>query len=147
MNTTTAALEAHVTVATIRTWCRRGVVAAVKQAGRWVIDAASLAARVAIGAMRARKAKTMDFAPLSRASFEQAAAEIGIRHPFKDTRCFGEYQAFQAAGAPYDDSPYQWLLIRRGATLAAEDYTPPARRELPYTCHTCGLDSRACDCH
>ena len=33
----------HVTVATIRTWCRRGVVAATKQAGRWVIDTDSLA--------------------------------------------------------------------------------------------------------
>lgn len=55
MNTTAAALQANVTVATIRTWCRRGVVAATKQAGRWIIDAASLAARIAIGAMRARK--------------------------------------------------------------------------------------------
>ncbi|MER5875499.1 helix-turn-helix domain-containing protein [Streptomyces sp. NPDC001910] len=56
MNTTAAAAEAKVTVATIRTWCRRGAVAAVKQAGRWIIDTASLAARIAIGAMRARKA-------------------------------------------------------------------------------------------
>lgn len=55
MNTTTAALEAQVTVATIRTWCRAGVVAAVKQAGRWIISAASLARRIAIGAMRVRK--------------------------------------------------------------------------------------------
>lgn len=55
MNTTAAAIQAHVTVATIRTWCRRNVVAAVKQAGRWIIDAASLAHRIAIGAMRARK--------------------------------------------------------------------------------------------
>jgi len=52
MNTTTAATEAHVTVATIRTWCRIGAVAAVKQAGRWVIDTASLAARIAIGKMK-----------------------------------------------------------------------------------------------
>lgn len=52
MNTTAAALQAHVTVATIRTWCRRGVIAATKAAGRWVIDTASLAHRIAIGAMR-----------------------------------------------------------------------------------------------
>jgi hypothetical protein len=52
MNTTTAAAQANVTVATIRTWCRRGVIAAVKTAGRWIIDAASLAARIAIGARR-----------------------------------------------------------------------------------------------
>ncbi|MEU1497312.1 hypothetical protein [Streptomyces sp. NPDC005732] len=55
MNTTAAALQAHVTADTIRTWCRRGAVTAVKQAGRWIIDAASLAARIAIGARRARK--------------------------------------------------------------------------------------------
>ncbi|CAL9368986.1 hypothetical protein [Streptomyces sp. enrichment culture] len=52
MNTTTAATQAGVTVATIRTWCRNGVVAAVKAAGRWAIDAASLARRIEIGARR-----------------------------------------------------------------------------------------------
>ena len=52
MNTTAAALEAQVTVATIRTWARRGVIAATKQAGRWIIDTASLAARIAIGKMK-----------------------------------------------------------------------------------------------
>jgi hypothetical protein len=55
MNTTTAAAEANVTVATIRTWCRVGAVAAIKRAGRWFINAVSLAHRIAIGAMRARK--------------------------------------------------------------------------------------------
>ncbi|MFE1451951.1 helix-turn-helix domain-containing protein [Streptomyces olivaceoviridis] len=52
MNTTTAAAEANVTVATIRTWCRAGVITATKQAGRWIIDTASLAARIAIGKMK-----------------------------------------------------------------------------------------------
>ncbi|MET8585668.1 helix-turn-helix domain-containing protein [Streptomyces collinus] len=52
MNTSTAATEAKVTVATIRTWCRAGVIAATKQAGRWIIDTASLAARIAIGKMK-----------------------------------------------------------------------------------------------
>ena len=52
MNTTAAATEANVTVATIRTWCRIGAVAAVKRAGRWIIDTASLAARIAIGKMK-----------------------------------------------------------------------------------------------
>lgn len=52
MNTTAAALEAHVTIDTIRTWCRVGAVAAVKQAGRWIIDSASLSARIAIGKMK-----------------------------------------------------------------------------------------------
>lgn len=149
MNTTAAATQAHVTVATIRTWCRNGVITATKQAGRWIIDTASLAARIAIGALRARKAKAMkstDLTPLSRAEFEQAAAALGIRTAFEDTRCHGEYLAFQATGEPYDDTPYQWLLIRRGTALAAEGFTPPARRYHPYECLTCGLDSRTCDC-
>lgn len=55
MNTTAAATEAKVTVATIRTWCRIGAVAAAKVAGRWVIDTASLARRIAIGARRAAR--------------------------------------------------------------------------------------------
>lgn len=42
---TAAAAEAGVTVATIRTWCRRNVISAAKAAGRWVIDTASLARR------------------------------------------------------------------------------------------------------
>lgn len=49
MDTTTAAAQAHVTVATIRTWCRHNVVAATKRAGRWIIDAASLAHRITLG--------------------------------------------------------------------------------------------------
>ena len=52
MNTTAAALEAHVTVATIRAWCRIGAVTAVTKAGRWIVDTASLAARLAIGKMK-----------------------------------------------------------------------------------------------
>ncbi|MEV7654617.1 helix-turn-helix domain-containing protein [Streptomyces anulatus] len=52
MNTTTAAQTAKVTVATIRDWARRGIIAATKTAGRWIIDTASLARRIAIGAMK-----------------------------------------------------------------------------------------------
>ncbi|MET9051206.1 helix-turn-helix domain-containing protein [Streptomyces bacillaris] len=52
MNTTTAAKTAKVTVATIRDWARRGIIAATKVAGRWIIDTASLARRIAIGAMK-----------------------------------------------------------------------------------------------
>lgn len=54
MNTTSAAIKANVTVATIRTWCRYGAVAAVKTAGRWVIDTASLAHRIALGTRKPR---------------------------------------------------------------------------------------------
>ncbi|MCX4606791.1 helix-turn-helix domain-containing protein [Streptomyces anulatus] len=52
MNTTAAAQTANVTPATIRTWARRGVIAATKTAGRWIIDTASLARRIEIGARR-----------------------------------------------------------------------------------------------
>ncbi|MER5277758.1 helix-turn-helix domain-containing protein [Streptomyces sp. NPDC002809] len=55
MNTTTAANTAKVTVATIRDWARRGIIAATKVAGRWVIDTNSLTHRINIGAMRTRK--------------------------------------------------------------------------------------------
>lgn len=55
MNTTAAATQAGVTVATIRTWCRAGVIAAAKRAGRWIIDTASLAHRIEIGARRMDK--------------------------------------------------------------------------------------------
>ena len=58
ITTTEAATQAGVTVATIRTWCRRNVVAAVKRAGRWVIDTASLAHRITIGARRTRQETT-----------------------------------------------------------------------------------------
>ncbi|MFJ5850604.1 hypothetical protein [Streptomyces sp. NPDC092903] len=52
MNTTAAAIQAKVTVASIRDWARRGIIAATKVAGRWVIDTTSLARRIAIGAMK-----------------------------------------------------------------------------------------------
>lgn len=51
MNTTTAATQAGVTVATIRTWCRTGVIAAAKRAGKWVIDTTSLAYRINLPAL------------------------------------------------------------------------------------------------
>jgi len=44
MNAATAATKSRVTVATIRDWCRTGVIAATKTAGRWDIDAQSLRA-------------------------------------------------------------------------------------------------------
>lgn len=50
--TTAAATKAGVSISTICTWCRVGAVAAIKTAGKWLIDAASLARRIAIGAQR-----------------------------------------------------------------------------------------------
>lgn len=49
MDTTAAAHQAGITVATVRAWCRRNVIAAIKVAGRWIIDATSLARRIEIG--------------------------------------------------------------------------------------------------
>lgn len=70
MNTSTAAAQAHVTVATIRTWCRRNAVAAVKAAGRWVIDSASLARRIAIGTL---KRSTRQETPVTEAPTDRKA--------------------------------------------------------------------------
>ncbi|MFJ7418009.1 hypothetical protein ACIQXD_05270 [Streptomyces uncialis] len=53
MNTSAAAVETQVSVSTVRTWCRIGAVAATKAAGRWIIEAGSLARRIAIGTRRA----------------------------------------------------------------------------------------------
>lgn len=55
MNTTTAAAQAGVTIPTIRTWCRLGAVTAIKRAGRWTVDAVSLAHRITIGQLKTRK--------------------------------------------------------------------------------------------
>ncbi|MFE0777809.1 hypothetical protein [Streptomyces sp. NPDC058861] len=69
----------------------------------------------------------MEFDRISRTEFEREAAALGIRHGFKDARCLGEYRSFQTTGALYSDTPYDWLLICRGATLDREGYTPPGR--------------------
>lgn len=60
MNTTAAAATAGVSIPTIRTWCRRGVVAAVKTAGRWIIDTASLAHRITIGQLKRKATMSLD---------------------------------------------------------------------------------------
>ncbi|MDH6130350.1 hypothetical protein [Kitasatospora sp. GP82] len=62
MNTATAAAQAGVTIATIRTWCRRGVITAAKTAGKWAIDAASPAYRINLGKLL-RKARTITLTP------------------------------------------------------------------------------------
>lgn len=80
MDTTTAALQAHVTTATIRLWARRGIIAATKTAGRWIVDAASLAHRIAIGAMRPRKATTVT--PITIADeLHGYIGTLGVRGP------------------------------------------------------------------
>lgn len=59
ITTAQAAEQANVTVATIRYWCRYGAITAVKAAGRWAIDTASLTHRITLSARRARKGATM----------------------------------------------------------------------------------------
>jgi excisionase family DNA binding protein len=49
ITTATAAHQAHVTASTIRAWCRAGVIAAAKTGRRWIIEAASLRHRIAVG--------------------------------------------------------------------------------------------------
>jgi hypothetical protein len=61
MNTTLAAAQAGVSIDTVRTWCRIGAVAAIKQAGRWIVDTVSLAARIAIGKMKRPARKPVVF--------------------------------------------------------------------------------------
>jgi hypothetical protein len=58
ITTTEAATQAGVTINTIRTWARHGIIAATKQAGRWIIDTASLARRITIGKMKRPAKKT-----------------------------------------------------------------------------------------
>ncbi|MFD6149440.1 helix-turn-helix domain-containing protein [Streptomyces sp. NPDC060243] len=57
ITTAEAATQAHVTINTVRAWARRGIIAATKQAGRWIIDSASLAHRITIGKMKRRTRK------------------------------------------------------------------------------------------
>lgn len=78
MNTTTAAHTAGVTPGTIASWCRKGVIAAVKQAGRWVIDTASLIRRVALGTLKTRKEHTVTQPQPDAASASHLVSEINI---------------------------------------------------------------------
>jgi hypothetical protein len=58
MDTSTAAKLAKVSIDTIRTWCRRGVITAAKAGRRWTIDATSLARRIDLGKLY-RKARSI----------------------------------------------------------------------------------------
>lgn len=131
MDTTAAAQTAGVTAATIRIWCRRNVIAAIKVAGRWVIDTASLAYRLTLK----KKAMTQPLQPLSRIGYERALHAIGRRSAaVKDVRCHAEYAQYSKDGTVgWGDAPTQadMLNIRRGAALATEGYTPPPAKRGP----------------
>jgi hypothetical protein len=73
MTTNAAAAHAGVAISTIRTWCRKGAVAASKLTGRWIIEAASLAHRINLG----EKPATPKPAPLTEVKGEvPAVADI-----------------------------------------------------------------------
>jgi hypothetical protein len=77
--TAQAATTAGVTVATIRTWCRKGVIAATKTGGRWVITTTSLARRIAIGQYRKHSpAQALHLQP-GAARYEQYRGQWTVR--------------------------------------------------------------------
>lgn len=113
MNTTAAAAQANVTVATIRSWCRRGVVAAAKVAGRWVVEARSLARRITLGKAAVNppftltnKVKTSgaDLAVLGDADQLKTAYETGAPITL-DGKHAGEVVYLGHARLSYDDAP------------------------------------------
>ncbi|WP_157253232.1 hypothetical protein [Nonomuraea typhae] len=171
MNTTAAAQTAGVTVATIRHWCRTGVVAAAKAAGRWIIEAASLAYRVTLG-----KERRMSHAPVEhrvddtttviatysdqlgpacwRASEYRNGHHIGtigdgqtaqeaINHGLDMLRRLAERDA--AAEALENSGLYADLTLRSPGIMGqlADAIPSPAPAG---ECHYCGLDERTCDC-
>lgn len=96
MNTTAAALQANVTVATIRTWCRAGAVSAIKRAGRWIIDTASLARRITIGAMKAARTtparnRDLDLAIGSEVAQATSAASLRTVLDYVEARDLGAF--------------------------------------------------------
>lgn len=84
--TAQAATQAGVTVATIRAWCRKGAVSAVKTHGAWVIDEASLRHRIALGRNTAAKHlaafKDADAAQAKADELIESGALIGLRNPY-----------------------------------------------------------------
>lgn len=106
----------------------------------------------------------MDITPIDRPTYERT-----VTAPFKDQRCYGEYENFVATGQYYADTLSFRAAVARGAALAAEGYQPPTRTRTyagpadgadewmtgltgrpshaePGECHYCGLDRSTCDC-
>lgn len=115
--TAQAATAFGVTANTVRAWCRIGAVKAVKQAGRWIIDTASLIARKTIAHQitearqtRARKA-TMNIEV-----FRHPSARVGKMRQGHEGRW-----TFKVDGKTYP----RHYATREEAEQAAEEYTPP----------------------
>jgi hypothetical protein len=69
-----AATTAGVDISTICTWCRIGAVAAVKVAGKWLIETRSLAHRIALGRKPVPAPLTQVKGPVPSVDAIQAAA-------------------------------------------------------------------------
>ncbi|MFJ3201038.1 hypothetical protein [Streptomyces sp. NPDC086989] len=155
LTTTKAAAQAGVTVATIRTWARRNVIAAVKTAGRWIIDAASLARRIAIGTRRNRMTEPAPHTMAARGRDYVAAWPTNIA---RQTRLSPEHvaEALTRAGITTKDAANDLRLpLLRGEHLSTiADLTPDQAKavvaemraisteisEAAKThCHYCGL--------
>jgi hypothetical protein len=163
MDTTTAAKQARVTIATIRTWCRRGAVAATKTGGRWDIDTRSLAHRIALTnphlagtSTRIQQHQSRSFATRGRRSW---AAYV-------DDERLGLYDSPETAElaiaryAPYtpktrtetakSPAPRGWSKYSRRDRFVREQmsaFTGVASHTKGHECHYCGLDERTCDCY
>lgn len=172
MNTTAAATTAGVTLDTIRTWCRRGVITAVKRAGRWIIDATSLAHRIALATLKPRKeATTMqpgehtDY-PLddttvirvTRDTWTPPGQDAYYTAHVHDTR-WGALPTGSADGFTPDEAHRKSLDALRAARAqqARIDYLTdagvlgdatlaPITGSKTTACHYCGLNPRTCDC-
>jgi len=115
ITTAAAAAQAGVTVATIRTWCRIGAVAAVKRAGRWIVDTASLAYRITIGTMKKNRKDAMtepepmpwdddhdEAAKLNRLVANGVSVETILEALGSDARGMGRYR-------PFNGQSRRWL--------------------------------------
>jgi hypothetical protein len=69
-----AAAQAGVSISTIRAWCRIGAVAAVKVAGKWLIEARSLTHRINLGRTPVPAPLTQVKGPVPSVDAIQAAA-------------------------------------------------------------------------
>lgn len=166
----------RVTVDTVRTWCRMGAVRATKQAGRWIIEAASLTRRAqwAFKAKLARKARaerpTQKKETMSHWDSDHPeiatltkAVQVGVT-PEHIADAVGPNSL--ASGRPFSRSDERkvnnliaaatrhkggWSKASRRrqdgyVATFMEDLTGATSPAKPGQCHFCGLSANTCDC-
>lgn len=121
MNTTAAAHTAGVTPETIRTWCRLGAIAARKVAGRWLINAASLARRAALTARTtnppaAAAAPTTKKAPVTDIKITEEDGKLYVTAPFSRSA----NAAYKEIGGKFDGDRKAWVFPPRNIELVRE---------------------------